>query len=203
MIGEVGAPPIVAILAGPNGAGKSTLYHRRVAPLLSVPFVNADDIQRTELKEDSPKAAYRAAEIAAERRDTFLNDGVSFATETVFSHESKLDLIDRAYAAGHFVIIFHVGVESPDLSVERVKGRVAEGGHMVPEDKIRARYERNGPLIREAVLRGHRAEVYDNSTLNSAPRHVLSFSEGKLVHADPNLPTWTSSLYADQLSSTR
>ena len=70
---------------------------------------------------------------------------------------------------------------------------------MVPEEKIRARFERNGPLIREAVLRANHAEVYDNSTLNEPPRHVLSFAAGALVHLSPNPPNWISSLYADAI----
>ena len=53
--------PTVILLAGPNGAGKSTLYKPRVAPAFAGPFVNADIIQRDELGNDSPEAAYRAA----------------------------------------------------------------------------------------------------------------------------------------------
>ena len=90
-----------------------------------------------------------------------LEAGNSFATETVFSHPSKLDIIDRARARGYIVIVMHVGIESPDLSVARVKARVQESGHDVPEDKIRARFDRGQPLIREAVLRADRGMVFE------------------------------------------
>nr|WP_238474170.1 hypothetical protein [Altericroceibacterium spongiae] len=49
-------------------------------------------------------------------------------TETVFSHPSKLELIDEARTKGFTVIVMHVGVETPDLSVARVGTRVEEGG---------------------------------------------------------------------------
>ena len=52
------------VLAGPNGAGKSTLYAMRVAPHFHGPFVNADIIQRDELRDASPEVSYKAAKIA-------------------------------------------------------------------------------------------------------------------------------------------
>ena len=56
------------MLAGPNGSGKSTLYETRIAPKFAVPFINADIIQRDELKDGEVNAAYEAAQIATERR---------------------------------------------------------------------------------------------------------------------------------------
>lgn len=191
--------PSLVLLAGPNGAGKSTLYQARVAPSFAGPFINADIIQREELEDASMEASYKAAQIARDRRSELFDDGKSFATETVFSHPSKLDIIEDARARGYIVIVLHVGVDSPDLSVARVKGRTQEGGHDVPEDKIRARYDRGQPLIREAVLRADRGMVYDNSRLNEPPRQVLVFSTGRLIQADAHLPEWVIAAYADDL----
>ena len=39
--------------------------------------------------------------------------------------------------------LIYVILNSPDLNVERVKTRVAKGGHDVSEEKIRARYQRS------------------------------------------------------------
>jgi predicted ABC-type ATPase len=191
--------PSLVLLAGPNGAGKSTLYERRVAPSFAGPFINADVIQRDELEDVSVEASYKAAEIAAARRLEMLTEGKSFATETVFSHPSKLDIIEVARQRGYIVIVMHVGVDSPDLSVARVRGRVSEGGHDVPEDKVRARFGRGGSLIRQAVLRADRGLVYDNSRLNEPPRQVLVFADGRLTQVVPDLPQWALSIYADDL----
>jgi len=60
--------PSLVLLAGPNGAGKSTLYQTRVAPSFAGPFINADIIQRDELKDPSMGASYEAARIAEARR---------------------------------------------------------------------------------------------------------------------------------------
>lgn len=191
--------PTMIVLAGPNGAGKSTLYVTRVAPSFAGPFINADLIQRDELRDPSPAASYEAARTATARRADHLARAQDFVTETVFSHPSKLDLIDEAKARGFTVVLMHVGVDTPELSAARVGARVEEGGHVVPDDKIRARYVRSAPLIREAALRSDRAMVFDNSTLNRPPRHCLTFANGRLVFALPHLPAWVRAVYAADL----
>lgn len=191
--------PSLVLLAGPNGAGKSTLYQTRVAPGFAGPFINADIIQRDELKDASMEAAYEAAKIASQRRAEMFDAGKSFATETVFSHPSKLEIIKSAQARGYIVIVMHVGVNGPDLSVARVNASTLEGGHDVPEDKIRTRYDRGQPLIRQAVLLADRGLVYDNSKLNEPPRQVLVFGSGRLLHAAPYLPEWVLSIYSSDL----
>ena len=189
----------MVVLAGPNGAGKSTLYDLRVRPVLDGPFVNADLIQRDELRDPSPEASYRAAAIVAKRRDGLLREGRSFATETVFSHPSKLDLIRAARAHGFTIVVMHLGVATPELSVARVGARAGEGGHGVPEAKIRARFERGGPLIRKAVLMADRGLVFDNSALNASPVHLLGFARGRVRMVKAVLPDWALRLYGADL----
>ncbi len=191
--------PTLVMLAGPNGSGKSTLYVTRIAPKFSAPFINADLIQRDELQDRDVNAAYQAAQIASERRASLLASGKSFVTETVFSHPSKLDLITQAKDRGYRIMTFHISVEHPDLSVARVGARVKEGGHPVPEEKIRKRYDRAGILVRQAVLQSDVGHVFDNSQLNQPPRRALSFTNGTLTFALPQLPTWVLEIYSDDL----
>jgi predicted ABC-type ATPase len=191
------------MLAGPNGAGKSTLYERRVRPVVSpeeVPFINADIIQRDELKDPSMQASYKAAEIAESRRRAHLAEGKSFVSESTFSHESKLALIQEARDAGFRVVMYHVNVRSADLSVDRVAKRFKEGGHNVPEDKIRERYARNQGLIKRAVSMADRAFVYDNSTRNAPPEIALRLEHGKVVAVADKVPAWARQLYAEELA---
>lgn len=191
------------MLAGPNGAGKSTLYETRVKPMVPprfAPFINADLIQRDELGDPSMQASYQAAQIAESRRRGYLAEGRSFVSESTFSHESKLALIDEARASGFRVVMYHVNVRSADLSVMRVARRTAEGGHNVPEDKIRERYARNQALIREAVLRADRAFIYDNSTRNQPPDLSLVFKDGHVIQATERIAAWARELYAQELA---
>jgi predicted ABC-type ATPase len=190
------------MLAGPNGAGKSTLYETRIKPTIApdtAPFINADIIQRDELNDPSMEASYKAAEIAESRRRAHLAEGISFVSESTFSHESKLALIQEAKDAGFRVVMFHVNVRSADLSVRRVALRTKEGGHNVPENKIRERYVRNQSLIKQAVSLADRAFVYDNSALNKDPDMAIEFKRGQVVCLAERVPAWARDLYAKEL----
>lgn len=191
--------PILFVIAGPNGAGKTTFYKTHLAPLTASPFINADDIQRNELTDQSVEAAYQAAAIAEYRRDQHLAARQSFITETVFSHPSKLDLIRHAKQQGFETCVFHVGIETADLSVARVTERVKEGGHPVPEEKIRARFDRNEPLIREAVRMADSGYVYDNSALNVPHQHLMTFEQGQVIKLNRHQPSWAHRIYAEDI----
>lgn len=193
--------PIMYMLAGPNGAGKSTLYKTAIAPFVRAPFINADIIQVEELKDASMHASYKAAEIAEDRRRQALANKTDFVSESTFSHPSKLTLIDDAKAAGFRVVLYHVNLRNPNLSVNRVKARFKNGGHNVPEDKIRERFERNKPLIRQAMLQADRAFVYDNSQFGVSPTRCITFKNGKVIEVNGDIPAWARDLYATELQA--
>jgi predicted ABC-type ATPase len=106
----------------------------------------------------------------------------------VFSHPSKLDLIDDALRAGYQVAL-HVVMAPEDVSVARVAYRVRSGGHDVPAEKIRERHRRLWGLVAEAVERTTTASFWDNSN-RAGPRMVALLSDGLPV-GDPSWPTWT------------
>ena len=108
------------------------------------------------------QAAYSAAKIAEQRRRFYLAHQQSMISESTFSHPSKLTLIKEAKQAGFRIMLYHICVRSPNLSVARVAERVKEGGHPVPETKIRSRYVRNQNLIQHAVHYADKAFIYDN-----------------------------------------
>jgi predicted ABC-type ATPase len=189
--------PTLFLIAGPNGAGKSTFYDTVLAGRVAAPFINADSIQRDELRDPLPQAAYQAATIAEERRRKFMSEGRSFVMETVFSHPSKLDLLRDARDAGYRLTVFHLNLASADLAVARVNARMTEGGHEVPEQKIRDRFARNQQLIRQAVLLADRALVFDSSALNERPTVVLEMANGQPVNCSDERPDWFEALYGD------
>jgi predicted ABC-type ATPase len=176
------------LVVGPNGAGKSTFVELTLAPLLpgSV-FVNADEIARQRWPDGPASHAYEAARIAADTRATLIERELSFIAETVFSHPSKLELVDAAKAAGYTVVL-HVLMIPEDLAVERVLHRVQAGGHAVPPEKIRERHRRLWALVADAVPRCDGVTVYDGSDLRG-PRIVAQISGGYLI-GSPSWPGW-------------
>lgn len=177
------------LVVGCNGAGKSTFVELTLAPLLpNNPFVNADEIAKRRWPDAPAPHSYEAALVAAETRAKLIERGESFIAETVFSHPSKLELIDTAHSAGYTVVV-HCLLIPEDLAVERVRHRVAAGGHDVPEQKIRERYQRLWHLVATAALRADSATCYDNSTIRG-PRIVAQIAGGFAVGA-PTWPSWT------------
>jgi predicted ABC-type ATPase len=177
------------LVVGCNGAGKSTFVALTLGPLLprSV-FVNADEIARQRWPHDPASHSYEAARIAADTRTRLIGSGRSFIAETVFSHPSKLELIGDAHEHG-YIVALHALIVPEALAVERVRHRVHAGGHHVPEEKIRERYERLWPLVATAIARCDLATVYDNSGIEG-PRIVARFTDGDVVGAAA-WPYWT------------
>lgn len=191
--------PTVFLIVGPNGAGKSTMYNAIIRPKIGAPFINADLIQKHELRDPSFEASITARDMAIERRAEFVKEGKSFVFETVFSHPTKLAEVGDFKAAGFNVVLYHIGLNSADLSVERVAQRVSRGGHDVPEDRIRGRFVRNKPFIKQAALLADRAFIYDNSVTGRALKLGVELEKGKVVSIGENLPKWQRELYATEL----
>ncbi|CAM3589290.1 zeta toxin family protein [Smaragdicoccus niigatensis] len=177
------------LVIGSNGAGKTTFVTTTLKQVLpgSV-FVNADEIAKQRWPADPEAHSYEAAEIAANTRNRLIDSGVSFIAETVFSHPSKLALIGDAQAKDYRVIL-HVLMVPEELTVLRVHYRVQAGGHNVPENKIRERYQRVWHLAAAAMLRSDTATLYDSSSL-AGPRAVATFSSGIATWVG-QCPAWT------------
>jgi predicted ABC-type ATPase len=177
------------LVVGPNGAGKSTFVELVLAPLRpGATFVNADVIAAQRWPDDPQGHSYEAAQVAAKTRARLLELGEPFMAEMVFSHPSKLELLDLAVAAGYTVAL-HAVMVPESLAVQRVAHRVASGGHDVPEDKIRQRYQRLWPLVADAIGRTDTARVWDNSR-RDGPVEVALFAHGMPV-GPCTWPPWT------------
>ena len=135
--------PSVVILAGPNGAGKTS-----TAPLLLrdelrvAEFVNADVIARGLSAFSADATAVEAGRIMLRRLDELAESGVDFAFETTLAGLTLLGAIDRWHSRGYAVRIVYLWLSSSDAAVRRVHRRIRQGGHAVPDEVVRRRYER-------------------------------------------------------------
>ena len=195
----------MVLLVGINGAGKTTFYYTKIKPFhdangMNVPFVNADEIEKANKLGDS----YTAARQAARLRKQYLSEGQSFVTETVFSHQSKIDLIGDAQKHGFEVVLNHVHVEDPELAYSRVQTRIAMGGHPVPKKKVDERFPRTFKNIQEAATKADRTYVWDNNLTASEnqPMHrfVLSMVRGSIVKITNEIPAWAKDMYGGPIT---
>lgn len=173
------AQAVFYLLAGPNGAGKSTLFRAAVAEGLipaEAEFVNADLYEAAHLQHiGNPQLrSEQAREWADQRRAALLEAGQSFVSETVFSHESKLGLIEHAKRCGFTVVLLVVCLDDPKRLLARVHQRVQEGGHAVPSERILARYPRTLLHLARAVRLADLAMLYDTGGASDDPDKINS-----------------------------
>lgn len=131
----------IFIVAGPNGAGKTTF----AAELLShevegLQFINADMIAAELNPSDAPAAAFQAGRLTLETIDRCVAQGVGFCLETTLSGRGYVRSIRRWRDQGYRVSLYFLRLSSPDMAVARVRLRVSEGGHDVPEEDVRRRH---------------------------------------------------------------
>lgn len=149
--------PEIIVFAGPNGSGKSTIT--MMARIIE-PYVNADEIKRTNLCSD-----LEAAQRAEALREEFVATKTSFTFETVLSTERNLVLLKKAKEQGFFIRCIYVLTTDSNINVFRVKARKKSGGHDVPSDKIISRFEKALALLPELISVCDICHIYDNSTV--------------------------------------
>jgi predicted ABC-type ATPase len=159
---------------------------RPTAPRLEL--VNADEIERLANLAGEGIDSYVAAERAAARRSELIAAGRSFITETVFSHRSKVELLETAIDAG-YVVSLHVLIIPLAVAIARVGERAAHGGHDVPRQKMTERYARLWDVIAEAIALATEATVWDSSGFSTFDK-VASFTRGRLA-GGARWPRWT------------
>ena len=181
--------PVLCVIAGANGAGKTTFYEEILGPVTHLEFINADRIAAQLSPGDEPAMAYEAAALASQEREDRIHNEVSFITETVFSHPSKVELLQKAKAAGYYIEL-HIILIPEDLAVRRVASRVRNGGHDVPEEKIRARYRRLWSHVADAIGLAQVTKAYQN-THPKTPFELIAVYQAGILAGTARWPVWT------------
>ncbi|MCE9581553.1 MAG: zeta toxin family protein [Planctomycetes bacterium] len=199
---------VITVLAGTNGAGKSSIAGATIRAK-QADYYNPDEAARA-YREAHPDATDQLANASAwefgrQMLEEAIREGKDFTFETTLGGNTIVSLLESATDAGIDVRIWFTGLSSVELHLKRVRQRVRRGGHDIPEEMIRRRYE-NAPrnLIRLmpklAALR-----VYDNSAAadpasGAAPKPllVLHMKEGRIA-GPKNLartPEWAKPIVA-------
>jgi predicted ABC-type ATPase len=131
----------IIVIAGPNGAGKTTFARAFLPKEANCPhFINADLIAAG-LSPFAPEvAAFRAGRLMLEEIAGCVARDESFAFETTLAGLTYLRHIRDWRKAGYHVSLFFLSLPSVELAIARVKQRVRQGGHNIPESVIRRRF---------------------------------------------------------------
>ena len=136
--------PTVYIIAGSNGAGKTT-FARKYLPKFAgrhIDFINADLIASGLSPLNSDKMVIQASRIVLQRIKELSMSKEDFAFETTLSGRSYSVLLQRIKKMGYRVHLYYLWIPNSKLAIERIKGRVLEGGHNVPVEVVRRRFSK-------------------------------------------------------------
>ncbi|WP_311267088.1 AAA family ATPase [Sphingobium sp. WCS2017Hpa-17] len=168
MINKGTARPRLWIVAGPNGSGKSTVYGRNdlVGFDGSVWIINPD-LLTVRLQETESLPLLDANLAAVQRIEAWLDASIrvhqTIGVETVLSSSKYRRLVEMARSHDFEVRLIYVFVDSVEEQLNRIRHRVAKGGHDVPADKVRLRRTRSFEQLEWFFYQSDRAWVYDNS----------------------------------------
>jgi len=159
-------PPTIYVLAGVNGAGKSSIGQETFGAEGSSVF-NPDTIAAKilALHPDISVALANSHgwQIGKVLLETAIQEGKDYRFETTLGGRSIPRLLKEAATGGHRVQIWYCGLESPELHLLRVKARVSAGGHNIPEEKIRERWDESRKNLIRLLPHLYSLRLYDNS----------------------------------------
>jgi len=166
----------VVVYAGPNGSGKTTMMEAVKKNGLKIDgqivYPPIDEINPDRVAQqlgdipEGPQRELAAQRKAVEMRNTLLEEGKPFSFETVMSHPSRINELQRLKLGNYAVMLTFITTNDPQKNVQRVAQRVRDKtttGHDVPVDKIISRYERTLDLLPKAVEIADASYIYDNS----------------------------------------
>lgn len=132
----------ILIIAGPNGAGKTTFAREFLLNEANCPtFINADLIAAGLNPLQPEREAIAAGRMMLEMIRTRVGNGESFAFETTLSGRTYASMIPGWREQGYRVRLLFLRLSSPESAIERVRQRVVEGGHNIPENVIHRRFD--------------------------------------------------------------
>ena len=200
--------PVIHVLSGVNGAGKSSIGEsefRNEGLSVFNPDTIAQQIRDLHPDISLTVANAHAWQIGKSLLEQAIAGGQDYRFETTLGGRTIAQLLEKAARSGHRLQVWFCGLASIDLHIRRVRSRVAHGGHDIPVEKIRERWNRSREnLIRLLPLIDH-LRVYDNSQeadpiagRQPQPVLLLEMQRGKITApADlSNAPDWAQPIIA-------
>lgn len=203
------------MLAGTNGAGKSTVAGAMIRQA-GADYFNPDEATARILVANPHISAAEANSVAWHEGKRLLERAVAerldFAFETTLGGHTISARLHEALTAGIDVRMWFVGLSNPERHIARVRSRVARGGHDIPEEKIRERYDRSRINLIDLMPRLTELRLFDNSFeadphAGHAPQPVLilHLAAGKILTMleFSKTPQWAKALVAGAVKISR
>lgn len=177
------------VIAGVNGSGKSSLYALSKDHFPSN-WINSDNIVRKiggmEGWKDV-KIQIAAGKQAIRDIDKNMEEGNSFVQETTLCEKSIFEKINSAKEKGYNIHLYYVGIENADLAKDRVKLRMINGGHGIPDKDIERRYGESLHNFKENINLFNDIHVYSNT---SGMKLIFTVENNKFKIHEESTESW-------------
>ena len=178
---------IYTIIGGVNGVGKSSLT--------GVLAAESNDLGVI-IDTDKITAAMGGNKInggkeAIARINNSIEKGINFTQETTLSGSRTLKTIKKARELDYFIRLYYVGVNSADESIKRIKNRVEKGGHDIPEQDVKRRYNKRFEDLANILPYCNEVKFYDNE---NGFAEKAEYKNGEFITKNNIIPEWIKNL---------
>ena len=178
---------IYTIIGGVNGVGKSSLTGVLASESNDLGVIIDTDKITASLGGDKIKGG----KAAIERINNSLAKGINFTQETTLSGSRILKTIKRARELDYFIRLYYVGVNSADESMKRIRNRVEKGGHDIPEQDVKRRYNKRFEDLVNILPYCNEVKFYDNE---NGFVEKAEYKNGELITKSKSIPEWIKDL---------
>ena len=183
-------PKHAVILGGPNGAGKTTFAKEYLPKFVHIDeFVNADNIAAGLSPFNRDAVAMEAGRLMLARIQTLIDKGLSFGFETTLAGLAWQKVIVKLKNAGYNTSLFYLNLSTEALSKERVRTRVAAGGHDIPEETLERRFVKSKQNFWE-IYRGLVDEWFIFDVTQLEPKLVASGNHSEIIYDQTLYDAW-------------
>ena len=149
--------PIMQVFGGPSGSGKSTVLKTGEIKPIGI-YTNSDEIQ----KKDNVNREIAKEKVWKQREESLFNRD-DFSFESTLSKDEHVAFMQTAKNQGYEIQCIYVLTYDVEINLARIKGRYLGGGHDIPQDKTRIRYESALKLLPEVFEVCDKIVIYDNT----------------------------------------
>lgn len=171
------------LIGGVNGVGKSSLTGVLLSKDTELGIViDADKISKQVYGDN-----IKSGKIAIQKIEDCLNKGINFTQETTLSGNRTLKTIKKAIDLNYHIRLYYVGVNSCEESIIRIENRVRKGGHNIPTDDVRRRYQNRINDLLKILPYCNEIFFYDNE---NGFREIAKYINGNIYYLTEDIPAW-------------
>ena len=206
--------PTIYVFAGVNGSGKSSIGGAAITTH-GAHYYNPDTAAK-ELRKIHPNMTQQIANshawtLGKDMLEKAINNKETYAFETTLGGNTITNCLIQASEAGIEVKVWYAGLQSVEQNLARVRARVEQGGHDIPEADIRKRWNSSRRNLIKLLPHLQSLRLYDNSHeanpkqgIAPQPKLILQLEAGKVIAPDDlsSAPEWAKPIIAGALRQT-